>query len=97
MRDTVEWRRITLGAPAEVLEEADVRQLHVRDHAPAPRELNPSIPPTFEAIILKSMAKNPEHRSPPDPCPAADRAAPERSAGRVSEFPQAISSKIFGR
>jgi eukaryotic-like serine/threonine-protein kinase len=39
-----------------------VASKHVRDHAPAPRELNPSIPPTFEAIILKSMAKNPEHR-----------------------------------
>jgi len=39
-----------------------VASKHVRDHPPAPRELNPSIPPTFEAIILKSMAKNPEHR-----------------------------------
>jgi serine/threonine-protein kinase len=39
-----------------------VASKHVRDHAPAPRELNPSIPPTFEAIILKSMAKNPDHR-----------------------------------
>ncbi len=39
-----------------------VASKHVRDHPPAPRELNPSIPPTFEAIILKAMAKNPEHR-----------------------------------
>jgi serine/threonine-protein kinase len=39
-----------------------VASKHVRDHPPAPRELNPSIPPTFEAIILKAMAKNPDHR-----------------------------------
>ena len=39
-----------------------VASKHVRDHPPAPRELNPSIPPTFEAIILKSMAKDPAHR-----------------------------------
>lgn len=39
-----------------------VASKHVRDHPPAPRELNPQIPPTFEAIILKSMAKDPAHR-----------------------------------
>jgi serine/threonine-protein kinase len=39
-----------------------VASKHVRDNPPAPRELNPSIPPTFEAIILKSMAKDPAHR-----------------------------------
>src|ERR1700723_2351158 len=33
-----------------------VASKHVRDHPPAPRELMPSIPPTFEAIILKAMA-----------------------------------------
>lgn len=39
-----------------------VASKHVRDHPPAPRELNPTIPPTFEAIILKCMAKDPAHR-----------------------------------
>ena len=39
-----------------------VASKHVRDHPPAPRELNPQIPPTFEAIILKAMAKDPAHR-----------------------------------
>jgi serine/threonine-protein kinase len=39
-----------------------VASKHVRDNPPAPRELNPQIPPTFEAIILKSMAKDPSHR-----------------------------------
>ena len=34
-----------------------VASKHVRDNPPAPRELNPAIPPTFEAIILKAMAK----------------------------------------
>src|SRR6202162_423190 len=39
-----------------------VASKRVRDNPPAPRELNPQIPPTFEAIILKSMAKDPAHR-----------------------------------
>ncbi|HEY5251703.1 MAG TPA: Stk1 family PASTA domain-containing Ser/Thr kinase, partial [Acidimicrobiales bacterium] len=39
-----------------------VASKHVRDHPPLPRELNPSIPPTFEAIILKAMDKNPDNR-----------------------------------
>ena len=39
-----------------------VASKHVRDSPPTPRELNPAIPPTFEAIILKSMAKDPGHR-----------------------------------
>ena len=39
-----------------------VASKHVRDHPPAPREINPSVPPTFEAIILKAMAKDPAHR-----------------------------------
>ena len=39
-----------------------VASKHVRDHPPAPRELNPSIPPTFEAIILKCDGQGPRHR-----------------------------------
>ncbi|HEV3263984.1 MAG TPA: PASTA domain-containing protein, partial [Acidimicrobiales bacterium] len=39
-----------------------VASKHVRDIPPVPREINASIPPTFEAIILKSMAKDPDHR-----------------------------------
>src|SRR5579883_1708914 len=39
-----------------------VASKHVRDRPPTPRELNPAIPPTFEAIILKSMSKDPAHR-----------------------------------
>ncbi len=41
-----------------------VASKHVRDIPPTPRELNPSIPPTFEAIILKSMAKDQANRYP---------------------------------
>ena len=39
-----------------------VASKHVRDHAPAPRQLDPTIPPSFEAIIVKCMAKDPALR-----------------------------------
>jgi serine/threonine-protein kinase len=39
-----------------------VASKHVRDMPPTPREINPSLSPTFEAIILKAMAKDPSHR-----------------------------------
>ncbi|MDA8365741.1 MAG: Stk1 family PASTA domain-containing Ser/Thr kinase, partial [Actinomycetota bacterium] len=39
-----------------------VASKHVRDHPPAPREINPAVPPTFEAVILKAMAKDPAFR-----------------------------------
>jgi serine/threonine-protein kinase len=41
-----------------------VASKHVREHPPAPREINPAVPPDLEAIILKCMAKSPEHRYP---------------------------------
>ncbi|MDA8148471.1 MAG: Stk1 family PASTA domain-containing Ser/Thr kinase [Actinomycetota bacterium] len=39
-----------------------VASKHVRDIAPVPRDINPSVAPALEAIILKAMAKNPDHR-----------------------------------
>ncbi|HUY22844.1 MAG TPA: Stk1 family PASTA domain-containing Ser/Thr kinase [Acidimicrobiales bacterium] len=39
-----------------------VASKHVREHPPAPREINPAVPPDLEAIILKCMAKSPDHR-----------------------------------
>ena len=39
-----------------------VASKHVREQPPTPREINPSVPPDLEAIILKCMAKSPEHR-----------------------------------
>lgn len=35
---------------------------HVREHPPAPRDLNPTIPAALEAIILQAMAKLPAER-----------------------------------
>ena len=39
-----------------------VASKHVREHTPAPRDINPGVPPELEAIILKCMAKSPDHR-----------------------------------
>ncbi len=59
-----------------------VASKHVRDSPPAPRELNPSIPPTFEAIILKCDGQEPRPplrngRRPPRR-PAAVQRGPQR-------------------
>ncbi|HXW31691.1 MAG TPA: Stk1 family PASTA domain-containing Ser/Thr kinase, partial [Acidimicrobiales bacterium] len=39
-----------------------VASKHVREHPPLPRQINPAIPPDLEAVIMKCMAKSPEHR-----------------------------------
>jgi serine/threonine-protein kinase len=39
-----------------------VASKHVREHPPAPREINPGVPPDLEAIILKCLAKSADHR-----------------------------------
>jgi len=39
-----------------------VASKHVRENPPAPREINPGVPPDLEAIILKCMAKSPDYR-----------------------------------
>ncbi|MDR7449428.1 MAG: Stk1 family PASTA domain-containing Ser/Thr kinase [Armatimonadota bacterium] len=37
---------------------------HIHDAPPPPRRLNPAIPPSLEGVILRGMAKRPEHRYP---------------------------------
>jgi len=39
-----------------------VASKHVRENPPAPREINPGVPPDLEAIILKCLAKSPDYR-----------------------------------
>ncbi|MBP1765481.1 MAG: prkC [Firmicutes bacterium] len=35
---------------------------HLQEEPQLPREINPSIPPLVEAVVLKAIAKDPEHR-----------------------------------
>ena len=39
-----------------------VASKHVRDMPALPREVNPSVPPALEAVVMKAMAKNPDDR-----------------------------------
>jgi eukaryotic-like serine/threonine-protein kinase len=39
-----------------------VASKHVRDQPALPRSVNPAIPPAFEAIVMKAMAKSPDDR-----------------------------------
>jgi serine/threonine-protein kinase len=38
--------------------------MHIQEPVPRPRSLNPSLPPAVEAVILKSLEKNPARRFP---------------------------------
>ncbi|GAA1684236.1 Stk1 family PASTA domain-containing Ser/Thr kinase [Glycomyces endophyticus] len=35
---------------------------HVREEARPPSELNPNVPPSVDAVVMKALSKNPEHR-----------------------------------
>jgi eukaryotic-like serine/threonine-protein kinase len=39
-----------------------VASKHVRDHPPLPRGVNPAVPASLEAIVMKAMAKSPDDR-----------------------------------
>src|ERR1700722_20208050 len=39
-----------------------VASKHVRDMPVLPRQVNPSVPPALEAVVMKAMAKNPDDR-----------------------------------
>ena len=41
-----------------------VASKHVRDQPPLPRDLDPSVPPALEAVIMTAMAKSPANRYP---------------------------------
>ena len=40
----------------------DVMMKHVRSPPPSPRDLNPSVPPALEAVVLRCLAKSPRAR-----------------------------------
>lgn len=42
--------------------EFETKLAHLQESVPAPRAINPGIPPALEAIVLRAMAKDPEGR-----------------------------------
>ncbi|MCK4178162.1 Stk1 family PASTA domain-containing Ser/Thr kinase [Aciditerrimonas ferrireducens] len=53
------------GRPPFVAESpVAVASKHVRETPPTPRQLNPSVPPALEAIVLTCLAKSPDARYP---------------------------------
>jgi len=58
------FRMATGRLPFEDSSGLEVLVRHIKDRPPRPRELNPSIPPDLEDIILKLLAKNRDDRFP---------------------------------
>lgn len=48
--------------PFQGANDYEIMTAHVRQAPPPPRELNPGLPPSLEAVILKALAKNPDER-----------------------------------
>ena len=53
---------LTGRAPFEGDSPVAVALQHVNRQPPSPRELQPSVPPELEAVVLKALAKDPTHR-----------------------------------
>lgn len=56
---------------------------HLREAPPSPRQINPEVPPAFEALILQCLEKKPEAR------PADARAVERALAALVQHHPRA--------
>ncbi len=56
------YEMVTGRAPFSADSPITVAYKHVRETPPPPREINPSVPPEFEAVILQAMAKSPDDR-----------------------------------
>lgn len=58
------YEMLTQRLPFEADSPIGVAMLHVNQAPPPPRQFNPSIPPKVEAIILRTLSKNPAERYP---------------------------------
>jgi beta-lactam-binding protein with PASTA domain/tRNA A-37 threonylcarbamoyl transferase component Bud32 len=56
------YEMVTGRTPFSAENPITVAYKHVRETPPPPREVNPSVPPEFEAVILQAMAKSPDDR-----------------------------------
>jgi serine/threonine-protein kinase len=69
---------------------------HVREHPPMPREINSAIPEDLEAVIMKCMAKNPEHRYAGGEELRADLLRFRDGRGVVAGIPPTASQQALG-
>lgn len=58
------FEMLTGRLPFEADSPIGLAMKHVHEPPPSPRQFNPTIPPTVEAIILRALAKNPRQRFP---------------------------------
>ncbi|MCA9932680.1 MAG: serine/threonine protein kinase [Ardenticatenaceae bacterium] len=56
------YEMLTRQTPYDADTPLAILMKHVNDPLPLPRQLNPVIPPSFERIVLKALAKEPDER-----------------------------------
>ncbi len=83
------YEMLTQRTPFQADTPVAVLMKHAHDPLPLPRRIDPSIPEPFERIVLKALAKDPDHRY--QSADAMARALQEAARQAEIELPQRIS------